>query len=90
MKRKWVVTAMAVVTASVAAGPASGASGNEPNLNASCVGRFSEFHGQGGDDWHRSEIAKSYAKDAHPVGQNLYSQVAHFEPGSLEDCRAQL
>lgn len=80
MRRKWMVTAVAVVTASVAAGPASGASDN-----AACVGQFSSYFAQGGGGTHRSDLAKEFAKDARPAGQNVYSQIAQLH-GSLADC----
>ena len=80
MKRLVSSTAAALAIAGVWAGPVSAASDN-----AGCVGQFSSFFAHGGDDTHRSEVARDFAHNAQPAGLNVYSHVAQFH-GTLEEC----
>jgi hypothetical protein len=80
MKRLIGTGVLALALAAGTAGIAEGASDN-----AGCVGQFSSFFAHGGLGTHRSEVAQDFAKDAHPAGQNVYSQVADFH-GTLEEC----
>jgi hypothetical protein len=76
-----------IAASSLALALAGGAPGTAPAAsdNASCVGQFSSFFAQGGGGTHRSELAKEFATEAHPAGQNVYSGVAKVH-GTLEEC----
>jgi hypothetical protein len=66
-----------LAAAAISASPVSAASDQ-----AGCVGQFSSFFAQQGQ---RDEVARDFAQNARPAGQNVYSHVAEFH-GSLEQC----
>jgi hypothetical protein len=80
MKRTIVIGAI-FAALGVLAGNASAA----PSENAACVGTFSSYFAHQGM---RSELAREFAQNARPAGQNVYSHVAK-EHGGLEECFAE-
>ena len=79
--KRGIVIGLTLAALGASAGTASAA----PNENASCVGTFSSTFAKMGI---RSDLARDFAQNARPAGQNVYSHVSK-EHGGLEECFAE-
>ncbi len=82
MKTKHWMVALAGALALAGGSTETAAAANE---SAACVGAFSSFFAHDGFGVHRSDLAREFAREDRPAGQNVYSSIAQVH-GTLTSC----